>query len=236
MSVEELKKEFGELIPLLQEINALNHSIEKRHNEQVILYQNKDKSNVQDKKKGLIIGEVLVGLWVIGMVFFFSLFFLEVLFDFALIFILLFSVLYPIVIVKVNKILLKKIKEEDENRRKKLNEEFESKEIALNRKREYRAELINTVASRISVVPVNYQYLMAIEYMYSYFCNGRADTLKEAVNLYEEELFRMRQEQRSEQLVELQAQQAYSLSRVQQAATVTAVATSVNTISNIVKR
>ncbi len=235
MSVEELKKEFGELIPLLREINALNHSIEEKHSQQAVLYQKKDKSNVENRRTRLILVEVFGGLYVIVMLFFFSLF-LEGLFVSALIVIMILSVLYPFVVVKVNKRILEKYKEDDENRRKQLNEEFESKEIALNRKRERRTELISIVAERINIVPVDYQYLMAIEYMYSYFCNGRADTLKEAVNLYEEELFRMRQEQRSEQLVELQAQQAHSLSRVQQAATVTAVATSVNTINNIVKR
>lgn len=232
MNAEELKKRFGELIPLLQEVNAVSRNIEIEHNQQAILYKKKDISNVNTKKTEIIILEILI---CIGLVLGF-LFLLLLNPSITLVVALVFSPVFIFILIKINARLFDKIREKDENRRRNLNEEFENKERLLNSKRVHLNELINIISAKINIVPPNYQYLMAIEYMYSYFCNGRADTIKEAVNLYEEELFRIRQEQRSEQLLELQTQQSYNISRIQKAASVTAVATSVNTINNIMKK
>ena len=74
---------------------------------------------------------------------------------------------------------------------------------------------------------------MAVECMYAYFVNRRADSLKEAINLYEEELYRMRQEQRSEQMVALQRQQNSALNNISASSAINAAANMAQVFQNI---
>lgn len=94
-------------------------------------------------------------------------------------------------------------------------------------------KVFDILAERIVVVPENYRYLMAVECMYGYFVNRRADSLKEAINLYEEELYRMRQEQRSEQMVALQRQQNSALNNISASSAINAAANMAQVFQNI---
>ncbi|WP_034444865.1 hypothetical protein [Butyrivibrio sp. AE2032] len=76
-------------------------------------------------------------------------------------------------------------------------------------------------------VPTNYQNSFAVSSFCSYLQNGRASNLKEAINLYEEELHRYRMEQMQSQILQQQKYQT-SLAAVSAAAN---VATAFNTAS-----
>lgn len=51
-------------------------------------------------------------------------------------------------------------------------------------------EFENAIIVDIQIVPINYRYYIAVNYMYGCLINCRAETIKEAVNLYEEQLHR----------------------------------------------
>ena len=53
----------------------------------------------------------------------------------------------------------------------------------------------------ISILPRDYRYYDAAEFMEAAFENGRADSLKEAINLYEEHLHRLRVENINQQVL-----------------------------------
>ena len=68
-------------------------------------------------------------------------------------------------------------------------------------------------------VPQNYQNSFALEYICSYLYNGRASNLQGAMNLYEEEMHRMRMENAQQQLLN-QAKYQTALSAISAAANV----------------
>lgn len=60
------------------------------------------------------------------------------------------------------------------------------------------------------VLPANYAYFYCAEKIYGYLKNGRADSLKEALNLYEAELNQMQVQQMQQQIQQLQEEVAYA--------------------------
>ncbi|WP_034444861.1 hypothetical protein [Butyrivibrio sp. AE2032] len=76
-------------------------------------------------------------------------------------------------------------------------------------------------------LPTKYQYSYAVSSFCSYLQNGRAGSLKDAINLYEEELHRNRMEQMQSQILQQQKYQT-SLAAVSAVAN---VATAFNTAS-----
>lgn len=70
-------------------------------------------------------------------------------------------------------------------------------------------EIVYPVLSKY--VPEDYWYSNAVQYICYYFRNRRADSMKEAINLYEEEMHRLRLESAAElTLIENQKQTANS--------------------------
>ena len=55
-------------------------------------------------------------------------------------------------------------------------------------------QTVGMYGSAIEFIPPDYRYVEAVESFYRYLLNGRANDLQQAVNLYEEELHRMRME------------------------------------------
>ena len=55
-------------------------------------------------------------------------------------------------------------------------------------------ELIIKNIDVISIIPEQYRYPLATNYIYEVLSNGRADSMKEALNLYEEQLHRWKME------------------------------------------
>ena len=65
--------------------------------------------------------------------------------------------------------------------------------------REQYAEIYEMIAPVLEkYVPVDYRYSTAVQSISFYFRNMRADTIKEAINLYEEEMHRLRLENTAE--------------------------------------
>ena len=88
----------------------------------------------------------------------------------------------------------------------KQNNEQKVAEFRKNYEKQY--EIVQPVLS--AYLPADYWYSNAVNVISSYFRNYRADSVKEAINLYEEEMHRMRMENKAELiLVENQKQTAY---------------------------
>jgi hypothetical protein len=69
-------------------------------------------------------------------------------------------------------------------------------------------EVLNANSQYVNLISPNYRYPLALNELYSYLLNGRAESWKEAVNLYEEQLHRWKLEQNSEEALFLQVQTA----------------------------
>ena len=72
-------------------------------------------------------------------------------------------------------------------------------------------DIASTIKNDIAVLPPDYQYSMAAEYIYSCLRNQRANTIGEAINLYEDQLHKWRVENSLQQLNQIQKEQAASL-------------------------
>ena len=64
-------------------------------------------------------------------------------------------------------------------------------------------------------VPEKYQYYIAVNYIYDCLKNGRANSLKEAINLYEEQCYRWKMEASQQQLHAKLDEQARMLNRIE---------------------
>jgi len=69
-------------------------------------------------------------------------------------------------------------------------------------------EILNAKIEYVNLIPPDYRFPLALNEMYSYLLNGRAESWKEAINLFEETLHRWKLEQDSEEAMLLQAQTA----------------------------
>lgn len=72
-------------------------------------------------------------------------------------------------------------------------------------------EIATAIKDKITILPPDYQYSMAAEYIYSCLRNQRANTIGEAVNLYEDQLHKWRVENSLQLLNQMQKEQAASL-------------------------
>lgn len=76
-------------------------------------------------------------------------------------------------------------------------------------------QLYNTDFKPALFIPPNYRYPLAIDYIIQCFVNGRADNLKEAVNLYEQQIHFWKVENYLEQLNQMQWQQNLALQNIE---------------------
>ena len=70
-----------------------------------------------------------------------------------------------------------------------------------------RQQLINSLSNNIGIIPPKYRTLMAVQFIYESLSNMRAETMKEAINLYEEQLHRWKMEASQQRMEELARQQ-----------------------------
>lgn len=82
-----------------------------------------------------------------------------------------------------------------------------------------------------SFIPEYYRYPIAITYFYQALINGRADSLKEAINLFEEQLHRWKIENYQQQLLEIQNQQKVYLEKINHNSKVAAAASTIAAIN-----
>lgn len=94
-------------------------------------------------------------------------------------------------------------------------------------------ELINQYGNVVQILPPDYQYFIAAEYIYSCFLNQRATNMAEAINLYEAQLHRWRMENYQKQLVNIQYQQQCSMEAVRRNTAIAAGASVVNAFGNL---
>lgn len=72
-------------------------------------------------------------------------------------------------------------------------------------------DFINQNSHYVEIIPTKYRNLESVSYMYLAAVDGRADTLKEAINLYEEQLHRWKLEISAQQAAEAQAYTAQAI-------------------------
>ena len=111
------------------------------------------------------------------------------------------------------------------------NKEAIQKDIYAMRSRQ--DELYMSICNVLEKVPQDYRYYIAVNYIVDCLQKGRADSMKEAINLYEEQLHRWKLENAAMEAVILQQQQAASLRSIQASSRVAAVASTANAIHNI---
>ena len=87
-----------------------------------------------------------------------------------------------------------------------------------------RETIARPIIESVKVIPPDYQYSLATEYIYSCILNQRAATIGEAVNLYEDQLHKWKMEQMQSKLLEIGVQQQYTLNKIKQADTISAAA------------
>lgn len=82
-------------------------------------------------------------------------------------------------------------------------------------------------------VPEKYRYIHAISAMLDYLNTMRAETLKEAINLYEEEMHRMRMEMSQQQLLAIQNEQQRTLNSINSYTKTNTVLSVINTVNTL---
>ena len=70
----------------------------------------------------------------------------------------------------------------------------------------------------IDTIPRDYQYFYAVSFFEQALANGRADSMKEAINLFEEQLHRETLEQNSRRMLDAQFEQSWMIAEAQQSA------------------
>ena len=105
-------------------------------------------------------------------------------------------------------------------------------ETDLNNEIEKKNKVMKNLTPVIHILPPNYRYALAADYIYQCFLNSRAYTIQEAVNLYEEQLHRWKMENTQEMMIALQRQQNSDINTMKIFTGITAaasVATALNT-------
>lgn len=105
-------------------------------------------------------------------------------------------------------------------------------ETDLNKEIEKKNKVMKNLTPVIHILPPNYRYALAADYIYNCFLNSRAYTIQEAVNLYEEQLHRWKMENTQEMMLALQRQQNSDINTMKVFTGITAaasVATAFNT-------
>lgn len=72
-------------------------------------------------------------------------------------------------------------------------------------------DLLHEKEKIINIVPQKYRYLLAVNFFVEVLENGRADSMKEAMNLFEEQLHRWKMESKMEQVLKNQQAEGNAL-------------------------
>lgn len=86
-----------------------------------------------------------------------------------------------------------------------------------------------------SYIPPNYQYSIAVEKMYEYLVNGRARNLTEAINIYEDDMHKLRMENMQGEILRQQKCQTVlaTVSAVANVSTAMSAASAASSLSSI---
>lgn len=125
--------------------------------------------------------------------------------------------------------ILNIIRKKSNNRNYEMIAKFETD---LTKEAEKKTRVMKSLTPVIHILPPNYRYALAAEYIYNCFLNSRAYTIQEAVNLYEEQLHRWRIENAQGMMLALQRQQNSDINTMKIFTGITAaasVATAINT-------
>lgn len=85
----------------------------------------------------------------------------------------------------------------------------------------------------IEEIPRDYRYFAAVSFFESALANGRADNMKEAINLYEEHIHRQSMEANSRALLEQSRQQSAMMASIERSARQTAINTDTTAIFSV---
>lgn len=85
----------------------------------------------------------------------------------------------------------------------------------------------------IAAIPRDYRYYYAVNFFENVLINGRADSMKEAINLYENHLHQMRMENANQRLLLMNEQQSRMMSEIERNTRDTAYAVNMNTAFNV---
>lgn len=97
-------------------------------------------------------------------------------------------------------------------------------------------EILNQYENDFQILPPDYQYSIAAEYIYKCFLNQRAATISEAVNLFEEQLHRWKIENYHQQLMNIQYQQQCTMEAVKRNSAISAGASVANLFVSIASK
>jgi len=138
-----------------------------------------------------------------------------------------------IVAVVVDIIVYPKIKRSEEKSLKNLEERQTKVKAECEQIDNDKQQLIKAVSNKIGIIPPNYRYQMAVQFIYDSLTNMRARDLTEAINLYEEQLHRWKIEAAHQQMVDL-ARQQVTASQISATANV-AIAANTREIANHIR-
>lgn len=93
-------------------------------------------------------------------------------------------------------------------------------------------EFYNTGYKPALIIPPKYRYPLAIEYIIECFENNRADNMRDAVNLYEQQVHNWRVENYLDQIKLMQWQQRIALQNLEYISKITASAAAVSAINS----
>lgn len=94
-------------------------------------------------------------------------------------------------------------------------------------------DIIGQISDDIQIIPVDYRYSMAVEYIYSCLLNQRAATIGEAINLYEDQIHKWKMEQMQEQILESTRQQQVTMRNIERNSSVAAAASVAGAMLNV---
>ena len=181
MSKQELIREIENLFPLIKRIEEFEQCAMGVQNQ-----INEADENIRKKKSfRTLLTNFMVGFAVLG-------YLAQETFNKSIVAIIIFGIIGGV----ISFVVLNKIRgpQKDIEKKERLEKEFEKmeKEIV----EEIGAEYINAQ----KIIPQKYLYSGCVYTLYDYLTNGRADSLKEAINLYEEEQHRLRLEKNQNML------------------------------------
>ena len=109
-------------------------------------------------------------------------------------------------------------------------------EAALQKAEEYEAEgtkLIDENSDVLSVIPSEYWYPQATDYLYRMVSTNRADSINQALQMFDEQKHRWNVEQANNEMIQQQRQQTNSLASIKTSSKISAAANVVNALSNL---
>lgn len=197
-------KELEYVIPFLQQLDSLEERTEELINQaapiKIQMDEHLTKINNNDQS-GRNVGAIISPIVII-------LFFLQIGF---------YGLIVGVPLGVVVGLLIKFVpasKTYDKNRYATLKIQYDDLSEEIEKNKNTIESIIEKIRDRISVLPETYRYYIAANYIYNTLNDGRADNMKEALNLYEEQLHRWKIENANDTMTALQRQQASDVNKI----------------------